>query len=84
MVTLFLTHSLKSRSRRIGQLATRELTVYSNQLARYLQALGTNAPIRADIQREFSAVRAEQAARACVSANEPGRLPDDVTGVDVR
>jgi hypothetical protein len=60
--------------RRIVQLADRELDVYGNQLARCLQALGTTAPIRADVQRELGTVRTEQAARA--SANEPGRAPD--------
>jgi len=59
--------------RRIGQLAGRELDLYSNQLARCLQALGTTAPIRADIQRELATVHAEQAARA--SASNPGRTP---------
>lgn len=59
---------------RIVQLANRELDLYGNQLARCLQALGTNAPIRADIQHELTTVRAEQASRA--SASEPGRLPD--------
>jgi hypothetical protein len=63
---------------RIGQFPARELDLYGNQLARCLQALGTNAPIRADIQRELATVRAEQASRA--SASEPGRLPD-VTGL---
>jgi hypothetical protein len=60
--------------RRIVQLANRELDLYGNQLARCLQALGTTAPIRADIQRELATVRAEQASRASVS--EPGRAPD--------
>ena len=59
---------------RIGQLAARELDLYGNQLARCLQALGTNVPIRADIQRELATVRAEQDSRA--SASEPGRSPD--------
>jgi hypothetical protein len=63
--------ALDDRHRRI---AARELDLYGNQLARCLQALGTAAPIRADIQRELAAVRAEQAAR--VSASEPGRAPD--------
>jgi hypothetical protein len=58
---------------RIGQFPARELDLYGNQLARCLQALGTNAPIRADIQRELATVLAEQASRA--SASEPGRLP---------
>jgi hypothetical protein len=59
---------------RISQFAARELDLYGNQLARCLQALGTNAPIRADIQRELTTVHAEQAARA--SAAQHGRSPD--------
>src|ERR1700677_1276891 len=62
------------RRRSIVQLADRELDLYGNQLARCLQALGTTAPIRADVQRELGAVRAEQVSRA--SAIEPGRSPD--------
>jgi hypothetical protein len=62
------------RRRRIVQLADRELDLYVNQLARCLQALGTAAPIRADVQRELGTVLTEQAARA--SASEPGRSPD--------
>jgi hypothetical protein len=64
--------------RQIGRFPARDLDLYGNQLARCLQALGTNAPIRADIQRELAAVHAEQASRA--RASEPGRLPD-VTGM---
>jgi hypothetical protein len=60
--------------RPIGRFPARELDLYGNQLARCLQALGTNAPIRADVQRELATVRAEQDARA--SASEPGRSPD--------
>jgi hypothetical protein len=48
----------------IGQLATRELDLYGSQLARCLKALGTDAPIRADVQRELATVRAEQDSRA--------------------
>jgi hypothetical protein len=64
--------------RQIGQFPARELDLYGNQLARCLQTLGTNAPIRADIQRELATVRAEQHSRA--SASEPGR-PPDVSGL---
>ena len=46
--------------RPVGQLTARQLDLYGNQLARCLKALGTDAPIRADIQRELAAVRAEQ------------------------
>ena len=69
-----MTDAPDDHRRRIGQLAGRELDLYGNQLSRCLQALGTTAPIRADIQHELATVRAEQAARA--SASEPGRTPD--------
>ena len=42
----------------------RRLDLYAGQLERCLKALGTDAPIRADVQRELAAVRAEQDARA--------------------
>ena len=58
---------------RIAQLTPGELDMYGNQLARCLKALGTNAPIRARIQRELSAVQTELAARA--HPRQPGRLP---------
>jgi hypothetical protein len=63
---------------RIVQLADRELDLYGNQLTRCLKALGTNAPIRADVQRELVTVRAEQDSRT--SATAPGR-PPDVSGL---
>ena len=69
-----MTAAPDDRRWRIVQLANRELDLYGNQLARCLQALGTTAPIRADIQRELGTVRAEQVSRA--SASEPGRAPD--------
>jgi hypothetical protein len=47
-----------------GQLTTRQLDMYANQLTRCLKALGTDAPIRADVQRELATVRAEQESRA--------------------
>ena len=34
------------------------------QLTRCLKALGTDAPIRGDVQRELATVRAEQESRA--------------------
>ena len=51
------------------------------QLARCLKALGTDAPVRADIQRELATVRAEQ--DSCARVGEPcasGR-PHDVSGL---
>ena len=53
----------------VGQLTTRELDLYGNQLARCLKALGTDAPIRADVQRELATVRAEQDHRATRAAD---------------
>ena len=47
-----------------GQLTGRQLDRYASQLARCLKALGTDAPIRADVQRELATVRAEQESRA--------------------
>jgi|HubBroStandDraft_1064217.scaffolds.fasta_scaffold429624_2 hypothetical protein len=47
-----------------GQLTSRQLDLYAGQLARCLKALGTDAPIRADVQRELATVRAEQESRA--------------------
>jgi hypothetical protein len=53
----------------VGQLTTRELDLYGNQLARCLKALGTNAPIRPDVQRELATVRTEQDHRATSAAD---------------
>ena len=55
--------------RPVGQLTTRELDLYSNQLARCLKTLGTDAPIRPDVQRELATVRAEQDHRAQQAAD---------------
>ena len=55
--------------RPVGQLTTRELDRYGNQLARCLKALGTDAPIRADVQRELATVRAEQDHRTKIAAD---------------
>src|SRR5580658_10626235 len=64
-----------------GQLTPRQLDLYASQLARCLKALGTDAPIRSDVQRELAAVRAEQEARARAGEpQEPGR-PRDVSGL---
>jgi hypothetical protein len=46
--------------RPVGQLTIRQLDRHGNQLARCLKALGTDAPIRADVQAELATVRAEQ------------------------
>jgi hypothetical protein len=55
--------------RPVVQLTTRELDLYGNQLARCLKALGTDAPIRADVQRELATVRTEQDHRAISAAD---------------
>jgi len=59
--------------RPVAQLTARELDRYGNQLTRCLKALGTDAPIRADVQRELAAVRAEQQSRA--ASSEPAITP---------
>jgi hypothetical protein len=46
-----------------GPLTVRQLDLYASQLERCLEALGTDAPIRAGVQRELAAVRAEREAR---------------------
>jgi len=53
--------------RPVAQLTARERDRYGNQLTRCLKALGTDAPIRADVQRELAAVCAEQQSRAASS-----------------
>ena len=53
----------EGHGRPVSQLSTRELDLYGNQLVRCLKALGTNAPIRADVQRELVAVHAVQRSR---------------------
>jgi hypothetical protein len=55
--------------RPVAELTPRELDLYGNQLTRCLKALGTAAPIRADVQRELAAVRAEQDRRARPAAD---------------
>jgi len=59
----------EEQRRPIGQLTTRQLDHYGNQLVRCLKALGTDAPIRADVQRELVTVRAEQDHRATLTAD---------------
>jgi len=48
----------------VGRLSVRQLDLYGNQLTRCLKVLGTNAPIRAEVQRELATVRAERDHRA--------------------
>jgi hypothetical protein len=54
-----------------GQLTARQLDLYASQLARCLKALGTDAPIRGDVQRELATVRAEQESRASPASPLP-------------
>lgn len=69
-----------ARRSQITQLTAAELDRYTSQLARCLKALGTLAPIRADVQRELAEVWAEQDTRA--SANRPGDSRSyDVSGM---
>jgi hypothetical protein len=56
-----------------GQLTAVQLDRYARQLARCLKALGTDAPIRAEVQQELTDVHAEQHARA---AAVPPAVPD--------
>jgi len=65
----------------LGQLTTRELDLYGSQLARCLKALGTGAPIRADVQRELATVRAEQDARATPGQPRTSGRPPNVSGL---
>ena len=58
----------------LGQLTARQLDVYASQLARCLKALGTDAPIRADVQRELATVRAEQESRASIPRQSSAEL----------
>ena len=67
--------------RPVNQLSVHELDLYGNQLERCLKALGTDAPIRADVQRELIAVHAARQSRAQTSQpRQPGQ-PRDVSGL---
>jgi hypothetical protein len=56
-----------------GQLTAVQLDRYARQLARCLKALGTDAPIRAEVQQELADLRAEQHARATAVPDRAGR-----------
>jgi hypothetical protein len=64
--------------RRPGQLTAVQLDRYARQLARCLKALGTDAPIRAEVQQELTDVRTEQHARA--TAGPPPATTDRTAG----
>jgi hypothetical protein len=55
--------------RAVGQLTARQLDLYGNQFTRCLKALGTDAPIRGDVQHELATVRAEQHHRSKQAAD---------------
>jgi len=63
----------------VSQLSTRELDLYGNQLARCLKALSTDAPIRADVQRELAAVYAVRQSRTQASQPQQPSRPRDVS-----
>jgi hypothetical protein len=67
--------------RPVSQLSTRELDFYGNQLERCLKALSTDAPIRADVQRELAAVHAVRQSRIQVSQPQRPCRPRDVSGL---
>jgi hypothetical protein len=67
--------------RQVGQLTTPELDHYASQLLRCLKALGTAAPIRADVQRELADVRAEQQTRAAPGEPPPPHRAPDLSGL---
>jgi hypothetical protein len=54
----------EEQRRPVNHLTNRQLELYGNQLLRCLKALGADAPIRADVQRELADVRAAQDARS--------------------
>lgn len=72
-----MTATPEEHRRPVSQLTIRELDLYGNQLARCLKALSTDAPIRADVQRELAAVHAVRQSRtqAGSGALRPRRLP---------
>jgi hypothetical protein len=69
--------------RPVSQLSVHELDLYGSQLERCLKALGTDAPIRDDVQRELAAVHAVRQSRTQAGQpRRPGR-PRDVSGLTV-
>ena len=67
----------------VSQLSIRELDLYGNQLERCLKALSTNAPIRADVQRELAAVHAVRQSRTQASQPQQPSRPRDVSELTV-
>src|ERR1700730_12173595 len=65
----------------VSQLSTRELDLYGNQLARCLKTRSTDAPIRADVQRELAAVHAVRPSRTQASQPQQPCRPRDVSGL---
>ena len=64
-----LTATPDDHRRPAGQLTPRQLDLYASQLARCVKALGTDAPIRSDVQRELAANL------ALVRSDSPARVP---------
>ncbi len=78
-----MTATPEGHRRPVSQLTARELDLYSNQLARCLKALSTDAPIRAEVQCELVAVYAEQQSRTQASQAQQPCCPRDVSGLTV-
>jgi hypothetical protein len=76
-----MTATPEGHRRPVSQLSTRELDLYGNQLERCLKALSTNAPIRADVQRELAAVHAVRQSRTQASQPQQPSRPRDVSGL---
>jgi hypothetical protein len=76
-----MTATPEGHRRPVSQLSTRELDLYGNQLERCLKALSTNAPIRADVQRELAAVHAVRQSRTQSSQPQQPSRPRDVSGL---
>jgi hypothetical protein len=51
--SIVMTAASEGHRRPVSQLSIRELDLYGNQLERCLKALSTDAPIRADVQRNW-------------------------------
>jgi hypothetical protein len=67
--------------RPVSQLSIHELDLYGNQLTRCLKTLSTDAPIRADVQRELEAVHAARQSHGQSSQLQQPCRPRDVSGL---
>jgi hypothetical protein len=59
----------EQQRRPVSHLTNQELDRYGGQLLRCLKALGTDAPIRPDVQQELADVRAVQDTRSRSAAD---------------